>query len=283
MMTNIVFIVGSPRSETSYLSRALGLADDACYLGESALFCLAGARQDFNFYSENMSPGRLFPYRSLRMQILNRLDRIRGKNRVEDAVRHLVLMSKVKKYDLKGSDTLYKTQGIHLDEQDRKGVVLLTERLKRTLDRNGVGGFAKEYFGKYAKRKGTGTVVEKTPEHLRCLSVIHAIFPDAKIVLIQRDKQKCLESYFRTFGRGLGGLRFLPMAVARRIVWKRLQEDERREQWVVQQPWVRRVAFDDFVKDPVGQLGKITDWLGLSYNFEKYGSCFPEYIGGIKS
>jgi len=281
-MTNVVFVVGSPRSGTSYLSRALGLADDACYLGESALFCLAGARQDFNFYSEYMSPGRLFPYKVWLIQMLSRLDRIRGKDRVGDAVEHLILMSKVGEYGLKGSDTLYKVQGIQLDEQDRKEVILLTERLKRALDRNGVRGFAKEYLGEYAKRKGTGTVVEKTPEHLRCLPVIHTIFPDAKVVLIQRDKQKCLESYFRTFGRGLGGLRFLPIAVARRIVWRQMQKDERREEWAVQQPWVRKVAFDDFVKDPVGQLGKITDWLGLSYNFEKYGSCFPEYIGGIK-
>jgi len=251
--------------------------------GESALFCLAGARRDFRYYSEYMSPGNIFPYDVRLMRMLNRLDRIRGRNRVGDAVEHLVLMSKVGEYGLKGSDTLYKVQGVQLDEQDRKELLSLTENFRRVLDRNGVGGFAKEYFGEYAKRKGKGTVVEKTPEHLRYLPVIHTTFPDAKIVLIQRDKQKCLESYFRTFGRGLGSLRLLPIATARRMVWRQLQADERREEWAVQQPWVRRVAFDDFVKDPVGQLGKITDWLGLSYNFEKYGSCFPEYIGGIKS
>ncbi len=276
-MTNAVFVVGSPRSGTTYLSRALGLADDACYLGESALFCLAGARQDFRYYSDHMSPDNIFPYKVWLMRMLNRTDRIRGKNRVEDAVEHLILMSKVKKYGLEGSDTLYKVQGIQLDEQDRKELLSLTERLKQGLDRNGVGEFAKEYFGEYAKRKGKGTVVEKTPEHLRYLPVIHAAFPEAKVVLIQRDKQKCLESYFRTFDRGLGILRFLPIAVARGMVWRQLQEDEKREKWAIQQPWVCKVAFDDFVKDPVGQLGRITDWLGLSYNFEKYGSYFPEY------
>ena len=276
-MTNVVFVVGSPRSGTSYLSRALGLAKDACYLGESGLFCLAGARRDFSFYSEHMSPNRSFPYDARLMQILNQMDRIRRKDRVADAVEHLVLMSKVRDYDLKGSDTLYKVKGIQLEEEDRSEAFSLTKQFKQTLAQNGVGEFAQKYLGEYANKKGKETIVEKTPEHLRFLPVIHAVFPDAKVVLIKREKKKCLESYFRTFGRGLGSLGYFPIPVARKIVWKQLQDDEKREHWANTQSWVRQVEFDDFLKEPIEQVEQIISWLRLDYDFKKYGSYFPEY------
>jgi hypothetical protein len=276
-MSNIIFVVGSPRSGTTYLSRALGLAEGTCYLGESALFCLSGARKDFGYYSEHMSPKDLFPYNAPTMRSLTLTDFIRNKDRIKDAAEHLLLMSKVREYDLEPSVTLYKAKGIQLNEEDRKELTSLTEQFKRKLFQGGMVEFAKSYLNEYASRKGCETVVEKTPIHLRFLPVIHEIFPEAKVVLIKRDKYHCLESYFKTFGRGLGVLRYLPTSVARKIIWKQLLDDEKREHWAVQQLWIKTIDFVDFVNCPIDQIRQVTGWLGLDFNFAKYSQYFPDY------
>lgn len=276
-MSNLIFVVGSPRSGTSYLSRALGLAEDACYLGESALFCLCGARAARRYYAKTMLPKEVFPYSRPVMLLLRVVDRVRKKDRIRNIVEHLLLMSKVKDYDLKPSDTLFKVKGIQLNEEDQKELLALVRMLKLELAKEGFRGFAESYVNEYAVRKGCGTVVEKTPAHLRFLPVIHNLFPEAKVILIRRDKKRCLESYFRTFGPGPGILRHFPVFLARKVMWKQLMADEERERWAVEQSWVRKVEFDEFVQEPCEVIASLVDWLGLEYNFEKYSSYFPEY------
>ena len=274
-MISPIFVVGSPRSGTSYLSRALGLAEDTCYLGESAIFCLVGARSDFYKYQESMKSSRLFPYYSPVMRFLSWTDKLRGKNRVRDAVAHLFLMSKIESYDLKRSDTLYKARGIKLSLSEEEAVKSVADELSGLLHSKGISAFAKDYLDRYSVQKNCSYVIEKTPTHLRFLPLIHRIFPDAKIVLIRRDKRECYESYFRTFGQGEGIYRHLPEGISKRLVWRQLKADLKREEWAKEQSWVKTVEFGDLVENPQELIMELSSWLGIKYDLNKYGALFP--------
>jgi hypothetical protein len=271
---NIVFVVGSPRSGTTYLSRALGLAEGAAYLGESALFCQGPARLDRGRYVAGMQPRQMFPYHPVFAFGFAVLDRVRGKDRVREAYSHLLRMVKVRSYDLKPSNTLYVEQGIELDRQDELDLGALSATGRQRLLQEGVMEYAKAYMKEFAHRRGCKTIVEKTPEHLRYLPMLHAVFPAARVVLIRRDKQDCLRSYLRTFGKGPGINRILPAPWARRKVWRELLADEKREQWAMQQPWVRSVEYGDFVEHPAEVLAGLAEWLELGFDFEGHAGLF---------
>jgi len=279
-MSKIIFVVGSPRSGTTYLSRALGLAENAAYLGESNLFCLSAPRIDTTTYAKEMKPRDLFPYNQFAMQMLGLTDRLRKKDRVWDAAEHLILMSKVEEYDLKPSDVLYRVQNIELSPREIEELTELTARLKSCLQKKGLQAYAQMYFEEFARRKGCQIVVEKTPLHLRTLPILHAAFPESKVVLICRDKKECLRSYLKTFGKGPGRNRFLPAGLARKKVWSELLADIRREEWAARQPGVTRVEFNDFVTRPTEVAASLADRLELRFDWHKRRNDFPEYIQG---
>jgi len=279
-MSKIIFVVGSPRSGTTYLSRTLGLAENAAYLGESNLFCLSAARIDRAYYARQMNPRDLFPYNRFFMRMLNRTDGLRKKDRIRDAVEHMLRMSKVEEYGLEPSDTLYKVQNIELNQGERQELEALTARLRSCLREQGLNAYAHAYFDAYARRKDGRMIIEKTPLHLRYLPILHAAFPESKVVLICRDKKECLRSYLKTFGKGPGCNRFLPSALARKKVWSELLADIRREEWAAQQPWVTCVEFNDFVARPTEVASSLADRLELRFDWHKIKNDFPEYIQG---
>lgn len=206
-------------------------------------------------------------------------DSVRKKDRIFDAVEHLLLMSNVEQYDLKPSDTLYKAKEIRLSFSEKQEALAFSEELRGRLIKSGIRDFADRYLEEYALRKECSVVVEKTPVHLRFLPVIRDLFPQSNVVLIRRDKQQCLNSYFRTFGRRPGGLRFLPHSLARKMVWKQLLADEKREQWAVRHPWVKAVEYNHFIRCPPETVGRVAEWLGMVFDFGKYGHYFPDEPG----
>ena len=223
-----------------------------------------------------MKPKDIFPWSGALARVLGISDCVRRKDRVKDSIEHILKMAKVESYDLAPSDTLYKVKGIELDDSDKAELMTLSKSMKSVLHAKGSAGFADQYFEQYRNLKGCRTVVEKTPEHLRYLPLIHSLFPDAKVVLIRRDKEACLRSYFKTFGRGVGAVRLLPRMLAEQFIHRQLKQDIRRESWAETKPWIKLVEFNTFLDEPVAVIKDIVSWLGLDFDWSENMHLFSD-------
>ena len=107
----------------------------------------------------------------------------------------------------------------------------------------------------FARASGARRVVEKTPLHLRHIDTIRAWFPDAQLVWILRDGRACVAS-----------LRKMPWASDNPAVLA--------AQWVRNMafaldlearagPALTRVRYEALTADPVAEMDRIQDFLGL--------------------
>jgi hypothetical protein len=101
-------------------------------------------------------------------------------------------------------------------------------------------------------------VIEKTPHHLRYLPILHAIYPDAKVVMMQRDKDDCMKSFREAFGTGFGAQKMLPRSLADKLLQKELLLDIEIEKRAQRESWVLPVQFREFVADPERIVNEIT-------------------------
>jgi hypothetical protein len=98
---------------------------------------------------------------------------------------------------------------------------------------------------------------EKTPEHTGRLPDIRRLFPDAKIVFLQRDGRDVASSLTRVPWMS-------PNLYVNFLVWlyyNRIIEREKR----LALPNVYFARYEDIVADPEGELGAILDFLDLPY------------------
>ena len=107
----------------------------------------------------------------------------------------------------------------------------------------------------FARASGASRVVEKTPMHLRHVETILDWFPDARIVWILRDGRACVAS-----------LRKVPWASSNPT---RLAADWVRNMAFAEAAEARagasllRVRFEALTADPVAEMDRIQDFLGL--------------------
>lgn len=98
---------------------------------------------------------------------------------------------------------------------------------------------------------------EKTPEHTGLLPEIRQLFPDAKIVFLQRDGRDVASSLTRVPWMS-------PNLYVNFLVWlyyNRIVEREKR----LALPNVYFARYEDIVADPDGELGAILDFLDAPY------------------
>ena len=65
-----LFVVGAPRSGTSYLARALSLPEEVAYFEESGVFSLYGARRFSSVFSEIIGDIDTFEYNAIKHKML---------------------------------------------------------------------------------------------------------------------------------------------------------------------------------------------------------------------
>ncbi|MDZ8117319.1 sulfotransferase family protein [Pontiella agarivorans] len=264
-MPKLIFVVGSPRSGTSYVARALALADNAACLEDTGLFSHLGARSDIHLFQRLMYPTGVFPYSWIYCKGRGFADRLFRNNRLEHALKNM----------LQACGNVVETAAAEhngepeLDPVAESSLQKLSETLSDAEQIFGFGKLAESFFEEFAKRKNCSMVIEKTAEHLRVLPVIHALFPEARVVLVRRDKRQCIASYFKTYGAGTGVYRFIPQRVKEAVLWNRLVRDEGRERWAVEQPWVTAVEFNAVMDHPVEQLTRLSAGVGLTLPREK--------------
>lgn len=262
----MIFVVGTARSGTTYLARALSLPREIAYWEESGMFCLYGSRKfpwtTSCLYPRNY-PGRMPPFD----YVAQIGDLLRRKDRLRELLESLWRHAKLESFDLKPSNPLVAVQGISLTREDTVEIAKLQGSLKRSNYRNTISSLMQQF----ATLSGKSTLVEKTPKHLGFVPQIHATFPQAKIVCIVRDKKDSAASYLKHFSPPDGLLRKLRTESQDfRSFLHLCAKDARVEAWVSKQPYCYTVSFDEFVREPFQQANAIYHWLGLPISLEPY-------------
>lgn len=153
-------------------------------------------------------------------------------------------------------------------------------------------GIAALFYGTleaYRERHGKPRVGEKTPDHVRFVPSILAKFPDARILVMQRDPRAVVASQLRmpwnpyhkpSFKNGLIRHTRLQRVARRAFSWNRIyadlipkvRDDER----------VHVVKYEDLVDAPKNQIKHICTFIGEEFEktmlTERSYSTVPEFV-----
>ncbi len=275
-----IFVVGAPRSGTSYLARALSLANDVAYFEESGAFSLYGARRFSAEFSEILRDQNVFKFNSLMLRILRGTDRLRGLDRLDNLVYRMLLHTKLQPYDLKPSRQLIEVQECRLDDQELALKNELVEKYRNIIQDRGAGvspakALFTAFFADFVRLSGKKHVLEKTPDHIGYVPVIRSAFPDAKIVLIRRDKKDSIASYVRHFdARSTLRNRFLSDRMLLKKQSMACRYYEQVEEWLAHQPWCHRVDYKQLIETPVEVVGHASRWAELEFDENRHRSLF---------
>jgi hypothetical protein len=118
-----------------------------------------------------------------------------------------------------------------------------------------------------ALRPGADRVVERTPDHVRCLDLIGAVYPDAYVVHIIRDG--------RDVTRSLLSQEWGPASVAEAAEeWRSAIEAARDAAPALAR--YREVRYEDLLADPRKELAELLSWLGLTTTGDVLESALVE-------
>lgn len=267
--------MGAPRSGTSYLARALGLADDVAYFEESAAFALYGARRFTKLYSNILSGVGIFKYNAFGQKVFSVTDRLRGLDRLDSMVHRMLLHTKLQPYDLAPSNPLIEVQQCCLDQGDLALQKTLVEEYTDLIQHKGAKAMLAAFFADFVRLSGKKHLLEKTPDHIGFVPVIMEIFPDAKIVLIRRDKKDSIASFLKHFdARSTLQNRFLSDRMLLKKQARTLVYYEQVEAWMMGQPWCQTIDYKHMVEKPLETICRVLEWAGLTINEELYRDLF---------
>ena len=258
-----VFVVGAPRSGTTYLARAMGLAKATAYFEEAGIFAVYGPRRFPGYFTDRLKESDVFSDRALFQGILRLADRLRQKDRLAILVERMLLHTKVGPYDLKPSSSLIRVQRCMLNNQDQKRMAELCDKY-RALEQDGFPAVCQAYFDDFLALCERPVLVEKTPAHIEWVPIIRAVYPEAGIVMIHRDKRDSLASFLLNYNpRNSLQTRFLP---ERNLIKRQCQMCvyyEQIENWLRNQSWCKCVEYKSMVESPLEEVTGIWEWMGL--------------------
>jgi Sulfotransferase family len=127
----------------------------------------------------------------------------------------------------------------------------------------------------YAERKGAVIKGEKTPAHLRHVSVLLAWFPSGRVLHLVRDPRAVFVSELRRRRGALAGpyrlIRLVPgllpliVLVQTSMTW--IEATARASRYAARYPSrYRTVRFEDLVREPEPTLRTICDFIGIAYD-----------------
>ena len=143
---------------------------------------------------------------------------------------------------------------------------LLAAAIRETLDedteREAARAYAQTVYNRKLERAGRRVFVDKTPRYYHILEYIHALFPAARFVWIQRNPLDVAASYKSSWGVRLPGLIEAdpghPAALDLLAGLPRLRAfAEKHPEHVV------TLRYEDLVSDPDGAIGPVLRFLGL--------------------
>lgn len=128
-------------------------------------------------------------------------------------------------------------------------------------------GFVSAIYRELAAMQGKTLGGEKTPDYVRSLSLLHKLFPEAKVLHIVRDGRDVALSALEWAHPGKGPGRFAlwqeqPLAVC--ALWWRWQVGSGRDAAAGLPPGVlRELRYETLVHDARGELERIAEFLGI--------------------
>jgi len=131
------------------------------------------------------------------------------------------------------------------------------------------GQFVSELYSEHARLHGKELAGEKTPDYVRCLPLLHSLFPRARVVHIIRDGRDVALSTLEWAREGIGPGRFAlwreqPVAVC--ALWWRWQvETGRRDGERLGPEIYREVRYEDLVARPEETLRSLSEFLELPF------------------
>ena len=129
--------------------------------------------------------------------------------------------------------------------------------------------FVSELYSEHARLHGKELAGEKTPDYVRHLPILHALFPRARVIHIVRDGRDVALSTLQWATEEKGPGKFTlwreePVAVC--ALWWRWQvESGRREGARLGSELYREVRYEDLVADPEATLRSLADFLDLPF------------------
>lgn len=113
--------------------------------------------------------------------------------------------------------------------------------------------FTDDQIRELVESKGPGVVVEKTPRHCAWVERAWSIYPDARVIAIERDHYAIMESHWHHFGEtGAGDVDTVIIAFQEHL-------DKLRGN-----PAVLFVRYEDLVEDLEVQVQRMCDHVGLA-------------------
>ncbi|HXV61254.1 MAG TPA: sulfotransferase [Vicinamibacteria bacterium] len=128
--------------------------------------------------------------------------------------------------------------------------------------------FVSRLYREFAAARGKELGGEKTPDYVRCLPLLHELFPDVQSVHIVRDGRDVALSTLEWARETKGPARFdlwreEPVAVC--ALWWRWQVGSgRRDGAKVRAGSYLEVSYERLVRDPAATLHEVADFLGLA-------------------
>jgi hypothetical protein len=272
---NPLFVLGAPRSGTSYLARSLALAENVAYWEEEAAFSVFGARSAPLFYSECMKSDPVFKYSAMRSGACALSDFLRGKDRLNDLLTSLYLHTHLEPHDLEPSARLTEIQKCSLTARDADDLQNLYARIKQGQPKEGIVWALQEMFSTFSTLCGGKTVLEKTPDHFFYIPVIKAVFPDARFVVIVRDKRECVASFIKTFGVKRKFLADLfPEGMMLHALCREYLRYAEIEEWTRTNLAAKQLNYEEFIAAPLEKTAEICEWAGLAFDREQHRDLF---------
>jgi len=128
----------------------------------------------------------------------------------------------------------------------------------------------REMFCDFSKRCDGKVVLEKTPSHFLYVPIIKRVFPEAKFVVIVRNKRECVASHINTFDprRNLTR-RLMTKNMAIHSICREYCYYERIEKWAIKNLDAFVLEYDEFLSAPLEKTVQVCDWAGLDFDQEK--------------
>ncbi len=125
-------------------------------------------------------------------------------------------------------------------------------------------GLSRDHIARLkAMGSGAARVIDKLPDNIQLLGHIAILFPNARVILCQRDlRDTCLSTFFQQFGEAMPWTLDLADCAARAQEIQRLTDHWRT---VLPLP-ILQVDYEDLVTDPEVQSRRLIDFLGLAWD-----------------
>jgi hypothetical protein len=118
-------------------------------------------------------------------------------------------------------------------------------------------------------------LLEKTPDHIGYVPVIRSVFPDAKIVLIEREIKDSVASYIRHFNPRASLMnKYLPERMLLKKQVRKCLHYEDIASGMKATNWCYTVSYKQLIEQPFQTVCSVLSWLGLEMDHEKTSSLF---------